>query len=222
MPNSTLARISTLLFDWDGTLADSAPLGLAAFRKTFTDLGVSFSEEIYQATYSPNWYLIYEALGLPRTSWSHADDLWNKHYGEQTAELVEGAHAVIIGLQRQGYRLGVVTSGTASRVYREIEHAGLTASFDVVVCNEQIVNQKPDPEGLEIAFRRLSCSHQECVYVGDAPEDIEMGKRANILTIGVRSSYPSSTRLLAAGPDIYLDSLKQLPRHFSGVRSNVH
>lgn len=165
--------------------------------RRFAELGVSFSEEIYDASYSPNWYSIYQALGLPRESWRQADHLWNKHYGNQAANLVEGAAETILELRRLSYGLGVVSSGTASRVLREIEHAGLTASFDVVICNEHIVHKKPHPEGLEIAIRKLNCTRQECSYVGDAPEDIEMGKRADVLTVGVRSSYPSSARLTA-------------------------
>ena len=48
MPNSTHS-ITSLLFDWDGTLADSAPLGLAAFQKTFAEMRVPFSQELYDA-----------------------------------------------------------------------------------------------------------------------------------------------------------------------------
>ena len=50
--------------------------------------------------------------------------------------------------------------------------------------------------------------------MGDAPEDIEMGKQAEVLTVGVRSAYPSSARLRAAAPDIYLESLIELTQHF--------
>ena len=81
--------ISTLLFDWDGTLADSAHLGLAAFQKTFAELGVSFGLDIYEATYSPNWYTTYEALGLPKEKWPLADDVWRLRYEKETAQLIE-------------------------------------------------------------------------------------------------------------------------------------
>jgi phosphoglycolate phosphatase-like HAD superfamily hydrolase len=50
--------------------------------------------------------------------------------------------------------------------------------------------------------------------VGDAPEDIEMGHRGNVMTIGVRSTYPSSTRVLAANPDLYLQQITDLMVHF--------
>ncbi len=81
--------MATLLFDWDGTIADSAQLGLNAFQKPFGALGLEFPQEIYEAAYSPNWYSIYEAMGLPKEKWATADDLWMQHYGEQTAQLVD-------------------------------------------------------------------------------------------------------------------------------------
>ena len=213
MLNPTRA-IKTLLFDWDGTLADSAHLGLAAFQKTFDELGVAFPQDIYEATYSPNWYSTYEALGLPKEQWQRADELWMKRYGEEAAQLIEGAAETILDLHRKGYRLGVVSSGSESRVCREINRSELAEVFKTVICNEHIVNKKPHPEGLEMALQRLQSNPEESAYVGDAPEDIEMGKRARVLTVGVRSGYPSSARLLRAEPDIYLESLVELSNHF--------
>lgn len=206
--------IGTIFFDWDGTLADSAALGLAAYQQTFAELGFEFRQDIYEATYSPNWYFTYEALGLPQERWQTADDLWIQYYGNGTAQLVEGAAEAILDLQRKGYQLGVVSSGTDSRVRREIEGSGLSEAFRAVICNEHIVNKKPHPEGLELAMRDLNCQPRECCYVGDAAEDVLMGKRANVLTVGVRSAYPNRGRLLEAQPDIYLESIGELARHF--------
>jgi pyrophosphatase PpaX len=209
-----MRQITTLIFDWDGTLADSASLGLAAFQKTFADLGIAFPLDVYEATYSPNWYSTYEALGLPKEKWPLADDLWLRHYGEETAQLIEGVEATILDLHARGFRLGVVSSGSERRVCREIEVSALSEVFKVVVCNEHIVRKKPHPEGLELALRKLHSRPAEAAYVGDTPEDIQMGKNAKVLTVGVRSTYPSSKRLLAAQPDIYLESLVELANHF--------
>jgi pyrophosphatase PpaX len=216
MPKTT-DSITTLLFDWDGTLADSAQLGLAAFQKTFAELGVAFSPDIYAAAYSPNWYSTYEALGLPRDKWELADNLWRLHYGEEMAQLVEGAAETLLGLHRKGYRLGVVTSGHENRVCREIDQSALAEVFGVVVCNEHTTNRKPHPEGLEIALQQLNRRPEESAYAGDAPEDIEMGRTARVLTVGVRSTFPSSTRLLSSEPDIYLESITELSNHFQGL-----
>lgn len=211
------SSISTLLFDWDGTIVDSAHLGFTAYQKAFAELDVIFSEEIYEAHYSPNWHRTYEALGLPRDKWPQADDLWRLHYDNQTVGIIEGAAEMLVALHDGGYRLGVVTSGNGDRVTREVEQFALTDLFEVVVCHEHITNRKPHPEGLELALAGLGKSPQETAYVGDAPEDIEMGKQAGLLTVGVRSNYPSSVRLRDSAPDIYLDSISELTRHFSGL-----
>ena len=212
--NAHTEAINTLLFDWDGTVVDSAHLGLAAYEKSFAVLGVTFDREIYQNAYSPNWYSTYEALGLPKEKWQTADELWVRHYDEATADLVPGATETIVTLRDKGYRLGVVSSGNDCRVNREIRSFGLEDVFDVIICNEQMKNKKPHPEGLETAMRLLDCERASTAYVGDSPEDIQMGKRANMLTVGVRSSYPTSWKLQNTSPDIYLESLTQLLEHF--------
>ena len=206
--------IKSLLFDWDGTLVDSARLGLAAFEKTFSQLGVVFAHDIYEAKYSPNWYSTYEALGLPRELWPTADDLWIQHYGEQSAPLIEGVGETLLALRTKGYQLGIVSSGSRSRVAREVQQSILKDAFSVVICNEDIVNKKPDPEGLTLAMRELNVEASECAYVGDAPEDIEMGRRGNVMTVGVRSTYPSSARVPTANPDLYLERITELVDHF--------
>lgn len=206
--------ITTLLFDWDGTLVDSAELGLHAFERSFAALGFVFDHELYAQVYSPNWYTTYEALGLPKERWQRADELWNQHYAEQTVQPVAGAQQTIRDLKLKGYRLGVVSSGTDCRVAREVKGLGLESIFEVLVCNEQMENKKPHPEGLETAMRLLGCSRAESCYVGDSPEDIEMGKRARMLTVGVRSSYPTSWKLESYAPDIFLNSLTELLDYF--------
>ena len=86
--------------------------------------------------------------------------------------------------------------------------------FAVIICNEDIVNKKPDPEGLELAMLALNVDGSRCAYVGDAPEDIEMGRRGKVMTVGVRSTYPSSARVPAANPDLYLQRITELVDHF--------
>ena len=208
------ASVTTLLFDWDGTLVDSAQLGLTAFEQSFAALGMVFDHEIYREVYSPNWYSVYEAMGLPKDKWQRADELWIQHYGEQSAQLVDGAQETIANLKQRGYRLGIVSSGNGIRVAREISNVGLDSVFEVVVCHEQMENRKPHPEGLETAMRLMNRSRKESCYIGDAPEDIEMGKRAGILTVGVRSAYPTNWKLKSSGPDIYVESLIELSEYF--------
>lgn len=212
--NLQTQTITTLLFDWDGTIVDSHQLGLTAFEKSFADLGIDFNYDTYRKVYSPNWYSVYEAMGVPPEKWDRADELWIQHYGEQTPHPITGALDTIKSLHSHGYQLGVVSSGSDCRVNREVTELGLADYFDVVICNEQMQNKKPDPEGLETAMHSLERRHHETCYIGDSPEDIEMGKRAGTFTIGVRSTYPTSWRLHEIKPDLCLESFSDLVHYF--------
>ena len=211
---SSTHAIKVLLFDWDGTVVDSAQLGLTAYENAFAELGIPFDHETYRSVYSPNWLSVYEGLGLPKEHWERADELWTHHYGQLTAGLIDGAGETLARLRKKGYRMGVVTSGNDQRVNREIVDLGLSGFFEVVICHEQISNRKPHPEGLEIAMRALGSTENNVGYVGDTPEDIEMGKGAGVLTIGVRSDYPTSWKLESSRPDLLIESLTELTNHF--------
>jgi len=202
--------IDTILFDWDGTLIDTAQAAYEAFRKAFCDLGIPVAFERYESIYSPNWYSMYQALRLPSDKWPEADDLWLRHYGRETPVLVQGGQYVLSGLLHRGYCLGIVTSGSHQRVAREIDALGLAKAFRVVVCNEDVRNKKPHPEGLETAMRGLGKRPEVCCYVGDSPDDMEMGRRAQVRSLGVLSRYPSSKKLLIACPDFCFESIIHL------------
>jgi HAD superfamily hydrolase (TIGR01662 family) len=202
--------VDTILFDWDGTLIDTAQPSFFAFRKALGDLGISVDYGFYEQIYSPNWYAMYETLRLPREKWEEADRLWLRHYGEEIPEMVQGGMHVLNELCRRGYCLGIVSSGSQVRVQREINDLSLAEVFAVVVCNEDVAHKKPHPEGLEKAMRHMERQAESCCYVGDSPHDVEMGKRAGARTVGILSSYPSRRNLRHASPDFCCESIEDL------------
>jgi HAD superfamily hydrolase (TIGR01549 family) len=198
----------------DGTLVDTAPFAFEAFQKTLHELGIRIRAEQYEAIYSPNWYGMYRALGVPETLWQKADEGWLQHYASAEPQMVAEGKYTLQELHSRGYRLGVVTSGSSSRVMREISGFGLSDIFTTVVCNEDVVHKKPHPEGLHTAMRHLGKEPEVCCYVGDSPDDIEMGRRANVHTIGIPGRYPNSQRIRDSHPDYCFESIVQLLAHF--------
>jgi HAD superfamily hydrolase (TIGR01509 family) len=202
-------RIATVLFDWDGTLCDSGAALHRAFTKLLAEFGLSFTLAEYKAVFTPAWYRMYEAFGLPRESWPLADSRWLHHFDGEEPELLPQAADVIDRCRAEGLQVGIVTGANRDRVLLEFDRLGL--SFPAVVCHEDVVDRKPHPEGIEKALALLNAGPETCCYVGDAPEDIEMGKRAAVFTIGVVSEYVTRSRIEQAAPDLLLESIEQLP-----------
>ncbi|HEU5403989.1 MAG TPA: HAD family hydrolase [Terriglobales bacterium] len=208
------AEITTLFFDWDGTLVDSAMSSYLTFQKALQQCGIEFTWEHFDAHFTPDWHRMYEAVGLEKDRWLIADKAWKESYPCVEYCLVNGARDTLLALRSRGYRVGVVTSGSRWRLVNEIRDFGLDGVFDVVICNDDVRERKPHPEGLFKAAAQLECKPSCCSYVGDVPEDVQAGKNAGMHTVGVKSGFPTSRRLPESGPDLHLQEIAELLQHF--------
>ena len=199
-----------VLFDWDGTLLDSFDADAQAYFQMFAALGMTWSMEELKRHYSPNWHRVYRAARLPRAKWEEADRLWRRFYQKHLPELQPGARQVLRALDRR-FTLALVSSGSRTRVRRQLREHGVAAMFRAKVCSEDAPRRKPHPAPLRMALDRLGISPNVSVYVGDAPEDIEMAHRAGMRAIGVLGGSPVPERLRAASPDALIETIRDLP-----------
>ncbi len=204
-------KLRAVLFDWDGTLLDSFHADSAAYLEMFHELGIGWGLGELARHYSPDWHHVYRAAKLPRERWGEADRLWRRAYRRHQPELLPGARRVL-DLLRRRYVLGLVTSGSRDRVQRQLRRFRLDRLFAACICSEDARYRKPHPAPLLRAVARLGLSPKACVYVGDAPEDVEMARQARMQVIGVLGPFPIARRLRQARPDALLRSIRELPR----------
>jgi HAD superfamily hydrolase (TIGR01509 family) len=202
--------VECVLFDWDGTLLDSFEADAQAYIHMFAALGLPWSIAELKRHYSPNWHHVYRAAGLPRAKWKEADRLWKKFYGNHKPELQPGARRVLRSLDLR-FTLALVSSGSRARVRRQLREHHVAEMFRTKVCSEDAPRRKPHPAPLRMALDRLRLSPKVCVYVGDAPEDIQMAHRAGMRAIGVLGGSPVPERLRGASPDAMIETIRELP-----------
>jgi HAD superfamily hydrolase (TIGR01549 family) len=209
--------VRAVLFDWDGTLLDSFEADSSAYLEMFRALGVKWDASDFARHYSPNWLRIYRAARLPRAQWELADRLWKRAYLLQRPKLLPGARSVLRKLHRN-FLVGIVSSGSRWRVRAQIRHFNLAKYVSACVCSEDAPRRKPDPAPLRVALERLRVRASETVYVGDAPEDVKMAKRAGAIPIGVIGPFPIEARLRAAKPALILNSVRELPKYLEPIQ----
>ena len=210
MPAKRNQPVEGVLFDWDGTLIDSCHADTSAYLAMFKEMGIAWGLRELEKHYSPNWYEVYRAARLPRKSWNDADRAWRAHYAKHRPELIAGARRVLARLSG-AHPLGLVTSGDRDRVIRQLREFRLTSLFTARVCSGDTMRKKPHPEPLRLALRQMELHPSACVYVGDAPQDVEMARRAGVRAIGVLGPFPTEKRLRAARPEFLIGSLEELP-----------
>jgi pyrophosphatase PpaX len=207
--------IEHVLFDWDGTLLNSFEADANAYAHMFEAMGMSWSVAELKLHYSPNWHRVYRAARIPRARWEEADGLWRKFYQKQVPKLQPGALGVLRALDRR-FKLALVSSGSRSRVRRQLREHNVSAMFLTKVCSEDAPRRKPHPAPLRLALEQLRALPATSVYIGDAPEDIEMAHRAGVRAIGVLGGSPVPDRLRAASADALIETIRDLPALLRG------
>jgi phosphoglycolate phosphatase len=211
----TRKPLRAVLFDWDGTLLDSFEADANAYVQMFRALGVSWNSTKLTQHYSPDWHNVYRAVQLPHERWAEADRLWRVFYRSERPQLQAGARDVVQALAER-FRLGLVSSGSSLRVRSQIRAFGLQPLFAVSVFGDQVPHRKPHPLQLQLAIRQLGFEPSACIYVGDAPEDVQMARRAGVAVVGVLEHSPVPERLRASRPNALIKTINSLPQLFCG------
>jgi HAD superfamily hydrolase (TIGR01549 family) len=209
MPSHPPTPLRAVLFDWDGTLVDTAEASFRCYVRMFETFNIPFDRETYRRTYSPNWHHTFRALGLPEESWAAADEKWLAHFANETTSLIGGVVEILEALHRRGLIQGIVTSGNGYRVRAELAAHGIDRYFQSVVGGDEAGNRKPHPDGLLKCLGHLRVEPHQAAYIGDSPEDVLMARAAGVYSVAVPGGYPNKHTLRNAGADLYADNLRE-------------
>lgn len=217
---------SAMLWDVDGTLAETEHGHLAAFNQAFEELGVPWrwSDERYAQLLSVTGGR--ERLLHDMQSQAHAPAgprqrqdlaarihrLKNTLYAGLAARgdlpLRPGVRDLLEDCLRAGVRLGIVTTTSRSNVEALLAaHLGpdWQSNFAVVISAQEAPKKKPDPQAYLLALDALRLRPQQAVAMEDAPAGVAAAQAAGVPVIVTRSHYFSATPdrgALAAGPSL--------------------
>ena len=202
-------QIRAVLYDFDGTLADSTELIMRCYRHTMVaHLGECPPDEEWLAGFGTP--LETQIARFARDAREHDAMLatYREHQDEHHDTLLRpfpGAVETVAELARRGVALAVVTSKLRRGTLRGMELCGITEHFDVVVTPEDVENAKPHPEPVHLALSRLGVPPEAALFVGDSPHDMAAGRAAGTRTAAALwGPFPLET-LLAENPHYLLE-----------------
>lgn len=203
--------IRAVVFDWDGVLLDSLEANIRVYNRILTSIGLrKLDRGKFLKLQSPNWYLFYERLGIPKNIWKSVDKEWLRLYASESPKLHGDVKTVLGKLRKIGLKMGLVTNGERSRVERELEAFGLRRFLDSVVFTKGTEEFKPSPLMLIRALKELRTPAPTSIYVGDSPEDILAARAAGMKTVAISGGLSDEVRLRKEGPDYVFASLHEM------------
>lgn len=183
-------RIRGLIFDFDGTLADTMPLHWAAWQEVGARHGIPFSRErLYALAGVPTREIIRRinrehCLQLdPETIARDKEAAFLARLPQvrPIAPLVRLARA-----ERGRRKLAVASGGSRRVIHRVLEHLGLQDLFDAVVTQDDVARPKPAPDIFLEAARRLGLTPAECLAFEDGDLGLAAIRAAGMEAVDVR------------------------------------
>jgi beta-phosphoglucomutase-like phosphatase (HAD superfamily) len=195
-PGTLMARPRALIFDCDGTLADTMPSHYQAWVATLTRHGATFTETQFYAMGGWPTQRVSEWLVREHRMAVVADIITREKEArfEQILYMVEPVEAVMaIAQQGRGrWPMAVATGGMRRICEAILRHLGCIEWFDTIVCCEDVPRHKPAPDIFLEAARRLNVPPAECLVYEDTNPGIEAAQAAGMAVIDVRGMGSSS------------------------------
>ncbi|EUJ25599.1 pyrophosphatase PpaX [Listeria floridensis FSL S10-1187] len=206
-------KITTLLFDLDGTLINTNELIIATFQATLQEFmpEKTFTREDILPFIGPpiteTFANLYPEKADEMVSYYRA--YTNEHHDELILEY-DGVYEAIRALSEEDYKLAIVSTKIYDTVMRGLKVMGLDKFFQLVIGFDQVQAAKPDPEGINMALTLLNALPDEAIMIGDNYHDILAGKNAGVKTAGVAWSIKGEAFLNEYKPDYMLHSMGDL------------
>lgn len=182
-----------LIFDCDGTLADTMPLHFIAWRDTLNRYDVEFSEDrFYSMAGQPTLHIVKVLLkeqglsGDPETI-SHEKEAAFLNVLPQV-EPIEPV-VKIAREYRESKKMGVGSGSNHAVVLQVLEHIGLSGFFDAVVGAEGTKRHKPEPDVFLEVARQIGAEPTKCRVYEDADLGVEAAHRAGMTCFDIREIF---------------------------------
>jgi phosphoglycolate phosphatase len=205
-----------LIFDWDGTLMDSAGKIVSCLREAVRQAGLPSRDDeelrhiiglgigeavnfLYPGDVDA--FLKQRMIEVYRHQFMHANTT--------PSALFEGVESMLDTLERHGYLLAVATSKTRSGLNSVLRELGMERRFHISRCADETAS-KPDPRMLREILGDLGINPGRALMIGDTQFDIEMAHNAGIAAVAVAQGAHSHDKLLQKGPLVILERITYL------------
>jgi HAD superfamily hydrolase (TIGR01509 family) len=211
-----------VIFDWDGTLADSRQVVVASFQKALSAVHCKISDDFIERLIGVGSAETFR--DILRASETSFDEQLIKRLVEKkikneitmsgSVKLFAGAMELLEALQGK-VKLGLASMNDRAVINHMLKTTGIQRFFDVVVTAGDITKPKPNPEIFLKCALNLKSTPDECVVFEDSIFGVEAAKTAEMGCIAVLTGVYSRKELKKAKPDLIVDSLEEKNQIFN-------
>ena len=207
-------RYELLVFDWDGTLIDSASAIVSCIQSACRDLGLPVPDDArasHVIGLGLQDALAHAVPGLPTQDYCRVVERYRAHFLERDAQipLFPGAETMLAHLRDRGHVLAIATGKSRTGLARALDHTGLRPLFASSRCADQC-SPKPAPDMLLELMAELGTSDVNTLMIGDTVHDLKMAAQAGVPAVAVSYGAHAGADLAALTPLACVGSIDEL------------
>lgn len=210
-----MKKISTILFDFDGTVMDTNNVILQSWQHTFRTVeGKERPEEEIIKTFGEPLFITMGRV-LPQIGVEEGASIYREFHYENFQELINvfpGIIETLQSLKEKGYKLGLVTSRLFRTTKLGLEKYDMEKYFDAIVTFEDTDKYKPNPEPVIMALERLGSKAEEAIMLGDSMFDILCARNAGVKAalVGWALAVSEDEKKGPDAPDYIIDKAEDI------------
>jgi len=203
-----------ILWDMDGVLVNTGDFHYKAWKKTFDELDVSFSEDQFRVTFGMNNAGILEVIcgeKLPPDQEQRISDRKESLFREAVkgnAKLLPGVESTLKIFSEWNLKQAIASSAPPKNIEVLVQELRIGKYFDAIVSGHDIPG-KPDPAVFLKAAQQIGVSSEKCVVIEDAVAGVEGAKNARMKCVAVTTT---NTAEALSKADLIFDSLVDLKK----------
>lgn len=205
-------KITTLLFDFDGTLLDTNELIIQTFEHVLNNhFPGKYTREDILPFLGPTLHDTFSQVDEKNAEQLIAEYReWNIANHDALSIEFDGVSKTLRALKDEGYKIAIVSTKKNNMVHRGIDLLEVGNIFDTVIGLDDVSKPKPDPEPILLALERLNADPKEALMIGDNYHDIVGGQNAGVKTAGVAWTIKGEDFLQQYNPTYMLQHISDL------------
>ena len=197
-------QFDLIVWDWDGTLANSTGMITDALVKAAAEVGLptldpQAASNIIGLGLKESIYALFGEIPVKQAQALAARYSANYYDGESEIPLFAGAKETIIELNRRGFKLAVATGKGRRGLNLALQHCGLTNYFHITRTVDECFS-KPHPQMLDEIMDELVITPERTLMIGDTNYDLQMAQNAGVSSVGVTFGAQAGEKLLSYNP----------------------